>query len=64
VSFRWRVVISSELTVYACNEAVGISCIVTVEVVVPVIGVFANTTTTANNKNLRKVLAYYIDQWK
>jgi len=46
------------------NEAVAISGIVTVEVVVPVVGVFANTTTTATNKNLRKGLTYYIDQWK
>ena len=52
------------LTVYACNEAVGISGIITVEVVVPVVGVFANTTTKATNKNLRKGLTYYIDQWK
>jgi len=64
VSFGCRVVISSQLTVYACSEAVGISGIVTVEVAVPVVGVFANTTTTATNKNLRKGLTYYIDQWK
>ena len=64
MSFGCRVIISSQLTVYACKEAVGISGIVTVEVVAPVVGVFANTTTTATNKNLKKVLAYYIDQRK
>ena len=64
MSFGCRVVISSQLTEHACNKAVGISGIVTDEVVVPVVGVFANTTTTTTNKNLRNVLTYYIDQWK
>jgi len=62
VSFGCRVYIKSQLTVYACNKAVGISGIVNDEAVVPVVGVFANTTTTATNKNLRNVLTYYIDQ--